>query len=162
WAGVQDGLWRFKPGPPKFYSVPGEPDGIHGLAEDDDGALLIGTHNGIRRFVDGKTEPYRLSGTMQQFQTTKLLRGRDGGLWIGTADRGAIHAHQGTADVFGPSAGLSGIGVVTLFEDREGDIWVSTVNGLDRFRELPVATLTLKGRLSNTGVASVLSAGDGS
>jgi signal transduction histidine kinase/ligand-binding sensor domain-containing protein len=162
WAGVQNGLWRLKPGSPKFYSVPGEPDGIHGLAEDDDGALLIGTHSGIRRFVDGKTEPYRLSGTVQQFQTTKLLRDRDGGLWIGTSDRGVIHAHQRTADVFGPSTGLSGIGVATLFEDREGDIWVSTINGLDRFRNLAVATLTLKGGLSNTGVASVLAATDGS
>jgi len=162
WAGVQNGLWRLKPGSPKFYAVPGEPDGIHGLAEDDDGALLIGTHRGIRRFVDGKTEPYRLAGTVQQFQTTKLLRDRDGGLWIGTSDRGVIHAHQRTADVFGPSAGLSGIDVATLFEDREGDIWVSTVNGLDRFRDLAVATLTLKGGSSNTGVASVLAATDGS
>jgi signal transduction histidine kinase/ligand-binding sensor domain-containing protein len=162
WAGVQNGLWRLKPGSPKFYSVPGETDGIHGLAEDDDGALLIGTHSGIRRFVDGKTEPYRLSGTVRQFQTTKLLRDRDGGLWIGTSDRGVIHSHQRTADVFGPAAGLSGIDVATLFEDREGDIWVSTVNGLDRFRALAVATLTLKGGLSNTGVASVLAATDGS
>ena len=162
WAGVQNGPWRLKPGSPKFYPVPGEPDGIHGLAEDDDGALLIGTHNGIRRFVDGKTEPYRFAGTVQQFRTTKLLRDRDGGLWIGTSDRGVIHEHQRTTDVFEPSAGLSGIDVATLFEDREGDIWVSTVNGLDRFRNLAVATLTLKGGLSNTGVASVLAATDGS
>lgn len=161
WAGVQNGLWRLKPGSPKFYSVPGEPNGIHGLAQDDDGALLIGTHNGIRRFVDGKTEPYRLSGTVQQLQITKLLRDRDGGLWIGTSDRGVIHAHRGNTDAFGPSAGLSGVDVASLFEDREGDVWVSTVNGLDRFRDLAVATLTLKGGLSNTGVASVLAARDG-
>jgi signal transduction histidine kinase/ligand-binding sensor domain-containing protein len=99
---------------------------------------------------------------VQQFHTTKLLRDRNGSLWIGTSDRGVIHAHQRTADVSGPSAGLSGIGVATLFKDREGDIWVSTVNGLDRFRDLAVATLTLKGRSSNSGVASVLAATDGS
>ena len=141
--------------------MPGEPHGIHGIAEDADGALLIGTHGGIRRFVKGKTEPYSLAGTVQQFQTTKLLRDRDGGLWIGTSDRGVIHARQRTTDVFGPSVGLSGNDVAILFEDREGDVWVSTVNGLDRFRDLAVATLTLKGGLSNTGVASVLAARDG-
>jgi Two component regulator propeller len=43
WAGVQNGVWRWKPGSPRFYAVPGEPNGIHGLAEDSDGALLIGT-----------------------------------------------------------------------------------------------------------------------
>src|SRR5262245_43176446 len=28
WAGVKDGLWRWRPGPPKFYPFAGEPDGI--------------------------------------------------------------------------------------------------------------------------------------
>src|SRR5262249_3094028 len=28
WAGVKDGVWRWKPGPPRFYPLPGEPDGI--------------------------------------------------------------------------------------------------------------------------------------
>ncbi len=48
WAGAMNGLWRWKPGPPKFYPLPGEPDGIQGLAEDDDGALLIATRGGIQ------------------------------------------------------------------------------------------------------------------
>ena len=41
WVGVLGGLWRWKPGSPKFYPLPGEPNGIQGLAEDTDGALLI-------------------------------------------------------------------------------------------------------------------------
>src|SRR6266436_9244856 len=28
WAGVKDGLWRWRPGPPKFYSLPGNVNGI--------------------------------------------------------------------------------------------------------------------------------------
>src|SRR5262249_1537035 len=28
WAGVERGLWRWKPGPPKFYSLPGALNGI--------------------------------------------------------------------------------------------------------------------------------------
>ncbi len=34
------------------------------------------------------------------------------------------------------SDGLSGDYINKLFEDREGNIWVATLNGLDRFREL--------------------------
>jgi len=49
WAGVLKGLWRWKPGPRKFYPLPRERNGIQGLAEDSDGALLIGMHGGIRR-----------------------------------------------------------------------------------------------------------------
>ena len=35
WAGVKDGLWRWKPGPPKFYPLAGEPDGIQCFGEDN-------------------------------------------------------------------------------------------------------------------------------
>src|SRR5579864_2414278 len=50
WAGVKDGVWRWKPGPPKFYSLPGEADGIQAICEDADGALLVGWQGGIYRF----------------------------------------------------------------------------------------------------------------
>src|SRR5262245_27227233 len=64
WVGVETGLWHWKPGPPKFYALPGEPDGIRGLGENDDGALLIGWNGGIHRFIGGKTEPYPLPQTV--------------------------------------------------------------------------------------------------
>jgi ligand-binding sensor domain-containing protein/signal transduction histidine kinase len=162
WVGVSNGLWRWRPGPPKFYSLPGEPNGVQSFAEDDDGTLLIGTRSGIRRFVDGRTEAYSLTGTIEQFWVNRLLRDRDGSLWIGTYDRGLMHIHRGKTDVFAPSDGLTSEGVLTFFEDREGNIWVSTVNGLDRFRDSVVATLTVKQGLSNVHVQSVLAARDGS
>jgi len=40
-------------------------------------------------------------------------------------------------DVFTATEGLSGDHVLGLFEDHEGNVWVSTSHGLDRFR--PVA-----------------------
>jgi len=135
WAGVSNGLWRWKPGPPKFYPLKAGPDGIQCLAEDRDGALLVGSRGGIQRFVDGRTEAYLLPGSALQFRAYRLLRDRNGGLWIGTADQGLVHVHQGRTDVFSQSDGLSGQNVGPLFEDREGNIWVTTLNGLDRFRE---------------------------
>jgi len=161
WAGVTTGLWRWKPGPPKFYPLPGEPDGIQGLGEDADGALLVGWNGGIHRFVNEKTEAYPLPSTLGRFNAHSLLRDRDGGLWIATSDRGLVHVHQGRTDVFAQSDSLSGNNVSTLFEDREGNIWVATVNGVDRFRDLAVATFSLNQGLSNAVVASVLTARDG-
>ena len=162
WAGVTDGLWRWKPGPPEFYALPGVPDGIRCLGEDDNGALLIGRQGGIQRFADGKTEAYPLSGTVGQFRAKRLLRDGDGGLWIGTQDRGLVHVHQGRTDVFAPSDGLTGENVYALFEDREGNIWVATNNGLDRFRDFTVATFDEGQGLPSAAVGSVLAAGDGS
>jgi len=142
WAGVEDGLWRWKPGPPKFYTLPEGPDGIQGLGEDDDGVLLVGRRGGIHRLIDGKTEAYKLSGTVQQFRARRLLRDRDGGLWIGTQHNGLLHLHQGKTDMFSLSEGLAGEDVYALFEDREGSIWIATSTGLDRFRDFAVATFT--------------------
>src|SRR5262249_37163440 len=123
--------------------------------------LLVGWKGGIYRFVDGKTEMYPLA-SMRRFSARRMLRDRDGGLWIGTQDRGLVHVHQGRTDVFSPSDGLSGESVHAFFEDREGSIWVATINGLDRFRDFAVATLTVNQGLSSAGVGSVLAARDGS
>src|SRR5689334_17140980 len=162
WAGVENGLWRWKPDPPKFYPLPGEPDGIHGLGEDADGALLIGMHGGIQRFVDGKTEAHSMSGAVRRFDARSLLRDRDGSLWIGTSDRGLVHEHQGRTDLFAQSDGLSGQYVFALFEDREGNLWVATKDGLDRFRNFAVARFTVNQGLLNDTIESVLADRDGS
>ena len=82
---------------------------------------------------------YPFPDLARQFEAPKLLRDRDGGLWIGTWGWGLVHVHHGRTDVFARSDGLSGENVLSLFEDREGNIWVATFDGLDRFRELAVA-----------------------
>jgi len=161
WAGVRDGLWRWKPGPPKFYPLPGEPDGILALTEDADGALLVGWNGGVYKIVDGKTEVYPVPGTKRGFRILSQLRDRDGGLWIGTKNRGLLHVHRGRTDVFWLPDGLSGEWAHCLFEDREGTMWVATLGGLDRFRDFAVPTLSTKEGLSNPIVGSVLAAKDG-
>lgn len=75
-----------------------------------------------------------------------MLLDRDGSLWCASLDDGGLcrirrvdHAEaDGTRpeklDRFRSSDGLSSNQVHTLFEDREGSIWVGTSLGLDRFR----------------------------
>jgi ligand-binding sensor domain-containing protein/signal transduction histidine kinase len=162
WAGVSAGVWRWKPGPPKFYPLIYPDATARILGEGDDGALLIGMRGEIQRFVDGKTETYPLPDTVGQIRAKRMLRDRDGGLWIGTVDHGLVHIHRGRADVFSPADGLTGENIYNLFEDREGNIWVATINGLDRFREFAVATLGVNQGLSNAVVMSVLADKNGS
>jgi signal transduction histidine kinase/ligand-binding sensor domain-containing protein len=162
WAGVKDGLWRWRPGSPKFYRLAGELDGIQALGEDADGTLLVGWKGEIYRFVDGKTEAYPVSGIRQQFRAHRILRDRDGGLWIATGRQGLVHVHQGSADAFVQSDSLTGDVVIALFGDREGNVWVATTDGLDRFRDFAVATFTVKQGLADQGVSFALAARDGS
>jgi signal transduction histidine kinase/ligand-binding sensor domain-containing protein len=162
WVGVRNGLWRWKPGPPKFYSLSPAPNGIQAISEDADGALLVGWKGGIYRFVDGQTQAYSPQGASRQFRAHKMLRDRNGSLWIGTEVGGLVHMHQGRTDSFLPTDGLSGTEVTALLEDREGNIWVSTLEGLDRFRDFAVGTLTVKQGLTNDLVGSALADRDGS
>ena len=162
WSGVKDGLWRWRPGPPKFYRLAGNANGVQAIGEDADGALLVGWKDGIHRFVDGKAEKYSLPGGVPQFVAKRILRDRDGGLWIGTFSQGLVHIHQGKADVFAQSESLSGNIPMALFEDQEGTIWVGTTGGLDRFRDFAVATFTVKQGLSEDSVGFALAARDGS
>src|SRR6185503_13607513 len=82
WASGEKGLWRWKPGPPEFFPMPGVSRGKGNLAEDVDGALLIVTDSGVKRLVGGKTEAYPLPNSARQYQASRLFRDRDGGLWI--------------------------------------------------------------------------------
>ncbi|MBV8436734.1 MAG: hypothetical protein JOY95_04405, partial [Silvibacterium sp.] len=142
WAGGHDGVWRWKPGPPQHYDVFNAPNGVSVAVEGDNGALVLAQHEGLAQLVNGKPEKYTLPGIDFQFTPQRLFRSSDGSLWIGTADRGLIHVHQGRADWFAQTDGLSGNDVMNIFEDREGNVWVSTANGLDRFREYAVPTVS--------------------
>ena len=169
WAGADSGLWRWKPGPPRLYATPGMRLGD--LSNADDGRILVGMSGaGLRQLVADKIEAYPIRSAMKpnallpdhEVDSNKLLRDRDGGLWIGTHERGLIHVHQGQADVFRKSDGLSGDISCSLFEDREGNIWFASSGGLDRFRELPVTTISTKQGLSSDFSHSVIAAADGS
>ena len=169
WAGAESGLWRWKPGPAKRYAVPGAR--LADLTQSGDGRLIVGIRGGgLSQVVGDKLEAYPIRSAMnsnailpdRDIDANKLLRDRDGGLWIGTNQRGLIHVHHGRTDVFTAESGLSGNIVAGLFEDREGNIWVSTAGGLDRFRELPVTTVSAKQGLSSDNVHSVIATTDGS
>jgi ligand-binding sensor domain-containing protein len=105
---------------------------------------------------------YKFPAARQGFRFLRMLRDRDGGVWVGSAGRGIVHLHQEGTDLFSESDGLSGDDIYDLFEDREGNIWVATINGLDRFHALPVVTYSKKQGLSGIPWGGILAARDGS
>ena len=104
WVGSVAGLWRWNPTPERYTM----PDRVQAFMDGENGALLIVTYGGIRQLVNGKIEAYPIPPTPAPFAANSIVRDRDGGLWIGTIDRGLVHVHQGRVDVFNRSDGLSG------------------------------------------------------
>jgi signal transduction histidine kinase/streptogramin lyase len=72
-----------------------------------------------------------------------------------------LHLYQGRVDRFTRADGLSGDTVFDLLEDREGNIWAVTEHGVDRFRDLPVTTLSKREGLSEDTAGSVIASKDG-
>jgi PAS domain S-box-containing protein len=169
WVAAESGLWRWKPGPPKKYETPGLQ--LADLSTTADGQLLVGIRGeGLKRLAGDRLEPYPVRSAINpadlipddHLKTNKLLRDRQGAIWIGTDGRGLIHVQDGKAQMFSKADGLSGNISCSLFEDREGNIWFASERGLDRFRTLPVATLSMQQGLSSDLTKSVLATADGS
>ena len=162
WAARQNRLWRVHPGPVRAYPLPD--NSVGGLAEDPSrpGDILVSGPSGVSRLAGDKLEPFKLKGGVVHMAAGRLLRDRDGNLWIGTDQQGLLHLHRETLDAFDHSDGLSGDITRSFYEDREGNIWVGGQDGLDRFNDISVATIAARQGLSNSDATSVLAARDGS
>jgi signal transduction histidine kinase/ligand-binding sensor domain-containing protein len=169
WVGADSGLWRWKPGPPRRFETPGMRVGD--LSTTADGELLVGIRGaGIKRFAGDKLVAYPMQSAARpgewvsdrEIKSNKLLRDRDGGLWIGTEGLGIVHLQDGKADAFTRADGLSGNIACSLFEDREGNIWFGSEKGVDRFRKLPVTSISTPQGLPNEATKAVLATTDGS
>jgi PAS domain S-box-containing protein len=167
WVGADSGLWRWKPGRPQRFELPGNVGDLVASADE----LLIGIRGrGLLHFSGGKLELYPIRSADDSakllpdsiIRSNKMLRDREGGLWIGTDGAGLHHVAHGKAESFSVATGLSGDISCSLFEDREGNIWFASEKGLDRFRKLSVPTLWIKQGPSSEISKSVLAADDGS
>jgi ligand-binding sensor domain-containing protein len=168
WVGADSGLWRWRPGSPRRYAIPAR---LGDLITTEDGELLVGFRGaGLKRLRSEKFESYPIRSAANPsevladpvIKSNKLLRDRDGGVWIGTDGLGLIHVKNGKADIITKATGLSGNIACSLFEDREGNVWFSSEKGLDRFRKLPVPTLSMQRGEPSDVTKAVVASADGS
>jgi signal transduction histidine kinase/ligand-binding sensor domain-containing protein len=141
---------------------------IDGVAVDRDGTVWAGVEqpgarNGLQRFVNGKWQSYTAPGFKgASFDSEALFFDRDGCLWAGTQRHGIYRIHGQSVDHFSHADGLSGNDVDSIFQDREGGIWVATDAGIDHFYGVPVVSYSTVEGLSGGQTASVLARRDGS
>jgi signal transduction histidine kinase/ligand-binding sensor domain-containing protein len=90
-----------------------------------------------------------------------MLCDRDGNIWIGTMGQGLLRIRKNRVDRFTRTEGLSSNLVSTLTEDKEGDIWVGTARGIDRFRDPKLQLYSTLSGLSDDLVNSVYAGHDG-
>jgi signal transduction histidine kinase/ligand-binding sensor domain-containing protein len=142
-------------------------NGVAALAGKLDGSVWVGLMHsgkggGLQQLAHGYWKPFVVPGfdgsTLEVFA---LLTDRDGSLWVGTLNRGVYRIQGDKVDHFGASDGLSGNAVSSLFQDREGNIWIATSGGIDSFHGLRVVSFSTRQGLSVDQANSVLASHDG-
>jgi signal transduction histidine kinase/ligand-binding sensor domain-containing protein len=171
WIGSQTALVRWKPGSPSVYTPPALAShagiGISAIAANPDGSLWVGMALrgrglGLQHFERGVWKPFVVGG----FDSSTLLvqtlaLDRNHTLWIGTLDQGIYRISGERVDHFGSADGLSGDSVRRFFEDREGNLWVTTSRGIDCFHDVRIASFSKREGITVTELDAVLAARDG-
>lgn len=141
--------------------------GTTSLASLPDGSILIGAARGgpglgVQQLkADVWSDFKNASLDASRLDVTAILVDRDGAVWIGTANDGLYHMHGDRSDHYDSGDGLSGNSIGTLFEDREGNVWATTPQGVDRFRDLRVSTFSAREGLATDWFSSVTAAKEG-
>jgi len=171
WIGGDRGLLRWRSGSSTVYQPSGlqtnSAEGILGLAAMPDGILWVGFAKagpglGLQQLVQGRWKSFKapeLDGST--LRVTALSRDRNGVLWVGTGDRGIYRIRGDNVDHFDSTKGLSSDLVNGFSEDREGNLWVTTSHGLDRFSDTPVISFSVSEGLCTAEIDTVLAARDG-
>jgi signal transduction histidine kinase/ligand-binding sensor domain-containing protein len=152
WVQTEDRVVYLPRGQSRFVD-PGNPAGLlSNFAQDPDGAIWVSEVG--RSAHTTRTARDQTRETEVRVGATWVLFDRDGSLWVGSVGDGLrrvpypdrisgkrIAQFGPEAEQFTAKNGLSSAIVLTMLEDREGNIWCATTNGLDRFRQgafLPV------------------------
>lgn len=172
WLGSVHGVLHWTPSATSTYfpSILDNASGATGvlaLDRQSDGSVLVGMgqggkHLGLQKLSDGAWTDFPIpGGNGADWEISAIRNDHSGGLWIGTVKDGIYHVHNQRVDHYSQRDGLTSNSVEAMFEDHEGNIWIASSLGLDRFRDLPVNSLSSLQGLSGDHATSVLSTQEG-
>lgn len=147
WIATERGMVVLRRGARAFASVPASVGRVSQIAQAPDGAIWVAeADGGVRPLL----APVNGSAALQADPATSsagLLFDRDGVLWATTLGTGLLRRSASRADPsfesFRRVDGLSSDYLQPLLEDREGNLWVGSSRGLDRFRHANLVQVPL-------------------
>ncbi|HEX7860222.1 MAG TPA: two-component regulator propeller domain-containing protein [Verrucomicrobiae bacterium] len=155
WLGLQaGGLWQLRE---KLVRTLGTADGlltavISSLCEDRDGRIWVGTFGkGLHRW-DGSAQRFE-SVRRDLLNVTTVLEDRQRNLWLGRY--GGMLARRDHAGNFADENSF-GMRTRVLFEDRDGGLWIGTLdNGVEHFKDGVLTHYTTANGLSNDHIRAI-------
>jgi signal transduction histidine kinase/ligand-binding sensor domain-containing protein len=124
---------------------------ITAIAETEDRGLWFGTLDGLVRVVGSGSAPLTLSNN----RVSALRVDRANTLWVATSG-GLVRVVNGAVETLTSADGLTSNLILSIYEDREGSIWVGTeAGGLNLLKSKKFNTYTTKDGLPNDLVKAI-------
>jgi len=132
WVGTSAGIDLFNPVNGAFIHFPQlvREKQVNWISYDSDNNLWIGTTDEVVIYDQGNEAIIHFSE-----HTRSFLEDSRGQCWIATLDRGiALYSKaMGAVKYFNESDGLANYQALSILEDNNNNLWISTSNGLSRF-----------------------------
>jgi len=125
---------------------------ITALAQDNDGQLWVSTTSGL---ICYDAQGRRVAVDSPGYQARTLLVDQNGVLWAGTFGNGLWRYSHGIWSSLRKTDGLADDYVLSLAEDREGNIWIGTREGLSQLTDVKFPTFGITEGLNADTALSV-------
>ena len=128
---------------------------VNSLLALDDGTVWIGTDKGVVRWTGTEVSRSGIPGVPTNLQALAMIRDRSGNVWIAAGSDGLVRVDDRGRASHSESNGLPGPSVSSVFEDRDGNIWVGTDRGIERWRDPPFTSFSTAQGLPPAAVGPV-------
>ena len=112
---------------------------VNSLLAMENGDMWIGTDKGVARWTGTAISTSGLPGELANLQALAMIRDRTGHVWIAAGSDGLVRVDDRGRASRWASGGEDGRHVSSVFEDRDGNVWVGTDRGIERWRD-PIFT----------------------
>jgi signal transduction histidine kinase/ligand-binding sensor domain-containing protein len=159
WAGTQGAGLITNNGAGEFVpvAVPQISSGLklfYALYEDKDGAVWMGTQDGLVRFSGGQWS--RIGAELYRSEVRCIGQTPDGAIWIGMRGGGVAQYKNGSFTQYRSPEGLTYEYISCLFADADGSVWIGTPGaGLIRWKNGVISRVTSREGLPSDFICNI-------
>ena len=165
WVGTTgDGLARIFKGESRIYAVA---DGLPGnwvtaVRQTENGDVWIGTMFGVVIFRDGKLVQQPTNSWLDTANIAAILEDDKKRLWFATSGEGLAVRTGETIRRYRRANGLVSDNLASLHRDRDGALWIGTLQGIQRLVDDQFEAFASADGLTNNYIREIFEDADGS
>ena len=157
WIATSEGLSKFDGKKFTNYTVK---DGlisnvIFSIHESHDGRIWLGTYQGVSVFDKDHFESYTFQDGLPNERVEDIMEDASNNIWFATNGGGIAKLSKGKISPVSIGQGININIVKSLIEDREGNYWMGTWNGIVKYNGDRFVSYTIDDGLSNNNILTI-------